>query len=230
MPNVPYFGIHTTPHGISFLEQQKTPRAGSTRREPTATNALGMSLTSPFRVRPAGDIRHCPHDIRINEAAPASHHWEAFCEMVEDDPLLQALLPVPRTPNRLVFSYHWPNCAEVLALLSKMSAPLEPVVKTIYNITARQAAAQLEITNVQPLVLVDAMSMHIEKLEQMAAGAWGKPRNLIVIGREQMIPPPAFKVVETKLANRELSDLIELPWERIGGTVARKVMRGEWKI
>ena len=230
MPIVHYFGIHTTPHGISFLEQQKTPRPGSTKREPTATNALGTNLISPFRVRPIGEVRHCPHDIRINEAAPAGHHWERFCELVEDDPLLQALLPVPRVPNRLLFTYQWPNYAEVLALLSKMSAPLEPCVKTIYNITARQVASQLEITNLSPLVLTDATSGHIDKLVMMAAGARGLPRNLIVIGRDQMIPPPAFKVVETKLAKLELAELIELPWERIGGSVTRKVMRGEWKI
>src|SRR5882724_1178591 len=91
---VSYYGVHSAPDGVAYLEQG---RGG--------TNAVGLREKSPFQVRLAGRARPCNHNIQLAAQNPVERHMQVFGQVFAD-PLVQAMLPVPRKGPKAFYFAH----------------------------------------------------------------------------------------------------------------------------
>lgn len=215
---VPYYGIHRTSTGVAYLQQGRS-----------GTNALGLREKSPFVVRlPTGRV-HCNHQIPLSAPVPHDHHWEIFLKLV-DDPLVEAMLPLPKEPGEGVYFLPAEDDRHTLALvmLSTMSSPIYPCVVPAWMMRREKLVAELYSTNVQPLVVTHLTAKHSDLVNELTMVAATAPRKLLLVGKPDVIVPKSVKRLETDLFSHEMEDLQGLPWEILGATLIRKYMRGEW--
>jgi hypothetical protein len=219
---VSHYGVHWTADGIAFLEQGG-PRGGS--------NAIGLALKSPFRVRLEGKTRSCNHNIPL--AAPTLNpvHVEAF-KRIRHDPLVGAMFPVPKEQGTSGVWYvndQNDKLGLFLALLSRMSSPVHGIIQPIW--LAKTPAAvieELKVTNVQPLVLTDVQPKDTAVVEMFAKAAMFLPRRLVLAGRAEVaLPSSVIRIASSRIPELDLKDLMTLPWETFGATMIRKYMRNE---
>jgi len=122
---VSHFGIHIDSDGVAFLEQGR----GS-------TNVVGLSRKSGLEVRLPSRRKHCNHQVPLSSPVPHDHHWQFFGSLLSD-PLVRAMLPVPKSDDRLFYIGDNPRLSTVLILLSKLSSPIHNVVVPIWALKRR---------------------------------------------------------------------------------------------
>ena len=117
-------------------------------------------------------------------------------------------------------------------LLGNLSAPIYHVVVPIGTLTKATIVAELQSTNVQPLVLIGIEAKHSAMLAGVAEAALSLPRTLILSGRDDVPLPPQVRRITSRLTDdvRNLHDLMALPWEQLGAAVVRKYMRNDWTL
>jgi hypothetical protein len=215
---VTHHGIHFDPEGVAFLEQGR----GS-------TNAVGLHRKSPFVVKLESSKRHCNHMIPLSTPVPNDHHWEFFMSLL-DDPLVRAMLPIPKADGGVYFVANQPNLTMLLVLLSKMSSPIYNVVIPMWTLTGPAILTELQNTNVQPFVITDCEPKHSDLISKISQAAVYLPRKVVFAGDANVALNPGCKRITTTLTDpkHNLNDLAALPWEQLGATVVRKFMRREW--
>jgi hypothetical protein len=215
---VAHYGIHADEIGVMFLEQGR----GS-------TNAVGLNKKSGLVVKLPSGKKHCNHMIPLSIPVPADQHWDAFAALL-DDPLVRAMLPIPKADGGVYFVETQPNLDQVLVLLSKMSSPIHNIVVPAWMLTPQAIVTELQSTNVQPFVIVGVEPQHSQMLSQVAQAAPFLPRKVVFVGTSDVIVPPNVQRLKTKLASQayQMADLMVLPWEALGAVVVRKFMRKEW--
>jgi hypothetical protein len=215
---VTHYGVHWDRDNVAYLMQG---RGG--------TNAIGSATRPPFRVERPGRSRHCNHQIPLATPVPNDHHAEYFLQMF-DDPLVQAMLPRPKEDGGVYYIEETPYVLELLVLLSKLSSPIYGVVQPLWNMPAQRILDELDMTNVQPLVVVSCEAKDSGVINQIAKMAIHKPRVLILAGNHDVVTPPQVKRIKTSIKEDKFqrNDLMTLPWEMLGAWVIRKYMRGEW--
>ena len=97
---VSHYGIHWTESKVAYLMQGRR-----------GTNAIGLKEKAPFEVHLPSRSRHCNHQIPLSAPVPNDHHWDFFMRIV-DDPLVQAMLPIPKTTSGGVYYLSDPGTAE----------------------------------------------------------------------------------------------------------------------
>lgn len=219
--NVGHYGVHWSPDGIAFLEQGG-PRGGS--------NALGLAVKSPFRVRIEGRNKTCNHNIPL--AAPSLNpiHQERFAAIATDT-LVSIMYPVPKREGTSgVWYVDDPDdkLSLWLSLLSRMSSPIRSIINPIWAMKTGSVVDDLANTNVQPYILCDVQPKHTEIVNQVVKAASYQPRTLILVGRPEVVLPPMAMRIKTAITSYDLRDLVPLPWEAYGATITRKYMRNEY--
>lgn len=217
---VTHYGVHWAHGGIAFLEQDQ-PRGGA--------NALGMREKSPFRVQPLKRTMRCNHRIPLAAPNPDETQLQFFLELVEKDELVRAMLPIPKLDQGVYFlaSEEQERLELPLVFLSKMSSPITSVVMPIWMMTLQQIMDQLQVTNVQPLVLIGITAEHTRTISQAAKAAAVSPRTLVMVGATDVVAPPTVRKIKTSITDWPNTELALLPWDVFGAWACRKAMRNE---
>ena len=131
-----HYGIHVDDTGVAFLEQGR----GS-------TNAAGLSRKSGLEVRLRSRKQHCNHQIPLASPVPHDHHWELFGSLL-GDPLVRAMLPVPKSDGGVFYIADNPRLCMIMVLLTKLSSPIHNVVVPISMLNEATVVAELQSTNI----------------------------------------------------------------------------------
>jgi len=224
MSTVTRYGVHWAPGAIAFVHQQ---RGGS--------NAIGLREPSPFRVRvPRNKL--CNHQIALNATNPAREHLAAFRRLLEEDSLMRFMLPLPKDvdPDHTggVGTISVENVrAELvrLTLLAKLSSPIRMPVMWMNLTTVHAIMEELQLTDVQPLILLGVEAEHSKAIRQIIdAASIDAPRRLLIVAKTD-VPVPAHELTHGCMTAMNLADLTLLPWEAFGACVLRAYMRREWE-
>jgi hypothetical protein len=211
------YGLHWTNDGIAYLHQGRS-----------AQNFLSMKAPSPFLVIPAKRLM-CNHTFPTGAAVPDPIHWKQF-QALARDPLVQAMLPVPKQDHEAgVFVMEDTNDELNLTLLtlSRMSSPIAPIVRPIWHYTLGELTIELDRTNVQPLVLTQANPKHQKVLDAIISQARYTARRVIVTGTADLIVSKPAQRLRTGLLAGEEGHIVSLPLETLGMTVLKRHARRE---
>lgn len=213
---VPYFGIHWTDAGVAYLHQGRG-----------AANFLSLRAPSPYRVRPNG-VKTCNHMFPVSAAVPDPRHWEAFREYARD-PLVQAMLPIPKeqyTPGLFFIEDNSNELLRPLYTLSRLSSPIEPIVQAAWTITnTARLPVELGRTNVQPLVLTQLGVRQHALLEDLKDIAYNSRRKLVMTGSSHVIVSQPIERITTSLGIEDWDKLSQMPLENLGMMVLKRFMR-----
>lgn len=215
--DVSYFGLHEA-DGVLWLQQG---RGGH--------NFLGLNKKSPYNVAlRRKHNRACPHMINAASPNPDREQWARFLVLLQD-PMVRALLPIPKQYGDLVPYVNDPNneLAMKLVLLTKMSSPIYPMVMPFVGMTQAQILGELETTNVAPLVLTGVLPEHTTDLHELAQKARLLPRKLLCTGDSTVVIRAPLQRLQTLLWEYDELELAMLPWETLGAFVLRRHARGE---
>lgn len=183
-------------------------------------NFLGLKAPCPFRG--AGS---CNHLIPSAAPIPDQVHWEQW-QTIFKDSLVQMLLPVPG--QRIgFFSDPEQKLALYLLNLSRLSSPINSIVKPAWTLKVKDLERELSTSNIQPLVVVQATAKHqglIDALGQMSLYA---PRPVVIVGSPDVVVRPPIVRMETNIDSHPIETLITLPLESIGAAILRRAARRE---
>jgi hypothetical protein len=171
----------------------------------------------------------CNHLVPVAAPIPDRHHWQEFTRIM-GDPLVQAMLPIPRRPGKNTFFLEDPHndFGLFLVCLSRLSSPILPVVKSAGTIKVKDLEKEMSASNIQPMVVVQSTQKNqkvIDLIEQLAPYS---PRTVVITGGREVVVGPSFQKITTRV--RELiglEELISLPLENIGATIIRRYSRRE---
>lgn len=213
---VTHYGLHTTQDGIAYLHQGRK-----------ASNFISMRQLSPYEVTTKRN-RLCPHLINPASTVPDRAHWELFLRMFHD-PLVQAMLPIPKDRTSLVPFITDPNgeLTMDLVMLSRMGSPIYPVVIPIGKLSKQVILEELTLTNVLPLILTGIQTSDQRLINELAAESRTLPRKLILAGDDHMVIRPPLERIMTQLWDFDRVQLQSLNMETIGAAVLRRYARNE---
>lgn len=198
---VAHWGVHDA-EGIRFLEQAES------------TNALGLSIPSPFRVRLTRKSI-CNHNI------PLHLTLDQGVRFLLDHNLVRVMLPLPKTDEKVIYFVDEGWVTPVLATLQRLSSPVAGIVRPYWQRRTSEWMPELETTNVQPLVLTGIEPRHTPHIRRLAQAAAGLPRRLVLVGHAGTGTYPPIEKVRP-----EPIELPNVSWEEIGGAVLAEWMRG----
>jgi hypothetical protein len=218
MMNIPVscYGLHTDEDGIVYLHQGRN-----------ATNFIGLKKPSPFEVA-VPKKKACPHLISHAAPVPDHRHWAMFQRMLPD-PLVQALLPVPKEYLSLIPYLNDANneLAMSLAILTRMASPIYPVVHPVRKLTKGQVIDELSITNVCPLVLTGVQTSDNSYINELAREARTLPRRLLFTGDPSVVIREPLQRIQSNIWTMDELDMVGLPLETLGALLLRRFARGE---
>lgn len=188
------------------------------------SNFIGAKGICPFHVTSGA----CNHLIPAAAPIPDRVQWDYFLSFF-DDPLVKAALPLPhRSGNNAFFVEDGDDKLTMgLATLSRMSSPIRGVVKSAWALKVKDLESQLQGSNLQPLIIVQANQKSqplIDALTQMVAFS---NRTVIVAGRREVVVSAPLKRITTKIGDLDHLDLTALPMENIGAALLRRYARRE---
>lgn len=209
---VEHFGIHWD-GAIAWLIQG---RGG--------TNFVGLNKKTPFY----GPKMMCNHLIPTAAPIPDKVHWEAFRKILKD-PLTKVMLPIPRPAGDRAFYVEDPydDLNLYLSTLSRLSSPINSICKPAWMVKDKDVERRLQETNVQPWIITQMDTKHIDILNKVAKSTDYLPRVVIITGHGDVPVSKNLKKIETNIRDFPLEDLITLPLENIGATVLRRFTRKE---
>ena len=213
---VTHYGLHLTPDGVAYLHQGRK-----------ASNFISMRQLSPYEVLTKRG-RLCPHLINAASTVPDRAHWELFLRMY-DDPLVRAMLPIPKHRNELVPFISDPQGELLmdLVMLSRMGGPVSPVVIPFGKLSKTIILEELTLTNVLPLVLTGVETSDQKLMNELAVESRTLPRKLIFAGDDHMVIRTPMIRITTSLWDFDSIELQSLNMETIGAAVLRRHARGE---
>lgn len=209
------YGLHTSPEGVVYLHQGRS-----------ASNLIGLKAQSPFEI--IGKKRACPHMVHSSAPIPDRAHWRIFMRMFTD-PLVQALLPIPKEKTSLVPFLNDPNNELSLHLIGliRMSSPLFQMIHPISKLTPKQIISDLTLTNLAPLVLTHVKPSDQELMYQLAAQSRMLPRKLLFVGDPAVVIHTPLQRLQTTFWDLPIEMLSSLPMESLGAVIVRRYARNE---
>lgn len=219
MIEVPHYGLHWSEEGFAFLHQGRS-----------STNFFGLKKSSPFKVKTERPWP-CNHLINVASPVPDPVQWANFMKYA-DDPLVQAMLPIPKSdgdgrPPLVYVEDKEGDLDQVLVLLSKMSTPISQTLYPIWNLKAERIMQMAKLTNVQPLVLVRCSPKEQKKLDVLTESAPFLVRSIVLTGNRDVVVRKPAERIETKLTASDLTEMMMVPWEMIGAMLLRRFARKE---
>ena len=188
---------------------------------------VGIKSGSGYSTR---GLKTCTHEIPVPLTyRPVSRrHWQTFQKLF-NDPLVQAMLPVPKDGKVGTGVYFLdvakcPRYVEILAVLERMSSPMHRALRSWWSCRSSTLFKEMGYTNVHPLMIHNLRSVDVNETRQIASDALTRPRTVVLAG-EDMILSQDVTVLETGLNDLALDDLIALPWEHIGANVVLNYCR-----
>lgn len=213
---VSHYGLHSDPEGVAFLHQGRS-----------SNNFIGLKKSSPFEVQLRRG-KACPH--LINQAAPVPDrvHWTQFLRLLPD-PLVQAMLPIPKDRMASIPYVNDPQnaLAMILVTLSRMASPIYPAVLPLAKVTPAQVVQELSVTNVCPLVLTGAEAGDTPYLLELARESRFHPRRMIITGDSTVVVTSPLERIQTALWDFDALQLAAMPMESLGAMLLRRHARGE---
>lgn len=196
------FGLHHV-GGIPFLVQADG-----------VTNLISPELGNPFSLKlPLRGIQ-CPHDIKLDGASMSEPEWL-------QDPLVQALLPVPGPVGGRVKMLRDPNdrYAQIIQSLLRLSSPTEPMVQPVWWQSPFTGRRRYMASNITPIVWTAVTISHIDSLIEHCDMTRVFNRTTVVVAREELPLYRGMERIETGLTRVPDGD-----FEAIGAGVLRRWM------
>lgn len=145
------------------------------------------------------------------------------------DPLVRMMLPIPHPPDERAFFVEDPegDLSLYLSCLSRLSSPIQAIVKPAWMVTVGEIERQLRGSNIQPWVITRVDTKQLDLLDRLSDTAGHFPRTVLLAGNSDIPIPRAFKRVSTKIRDFPIEELVRLPLEVLGATVIRRWARKE---
>lgn len=213
---VTHYGLHWDMNGVAYLHQGRS-----------SYNFLGLRQRSPFLVKPHKS-QPCNHMINPAAPIPDPVHWRGFLK-IASDPVMQAMFPIPKQSDDAVIYINDAAGALTtkLILLGKMTTPIQHLVRPLQMVKPQWVRDQLEITNVQPLVLVGANAKQQKLINDLVSLNQFSPRRLILVGNPDVVCGSGLSRSTTGLFDQDVEDLANLPFDLIGAMLLRRHARHE---
>lgn len=222
---VPCYGIHfESDTKVGWLVQGRN-----------AQNAIGLRRPCPFRVQLPSGRRHCNFQIPQSAPTPNDYHWGWFAELVDSDPLVRSVLPLPKVDPGVYYISSADNPVRlnwVMSILARLSSPINSVMSDAHYTfpNAKNLAERIGETNIQTHFVYGLEAKHSSELSKFATAVSHGPGKVVLSGAPDVVVPQTAKRIETSLMNEaiDINDLNQLPWEILGATVTRFYLRHEW--
>ncbi len=213
---VSHYGFHADENGVWYLHQGRA-----------ANNFIGMREASPFVVTLRKN-RPCPHLINSAAAIPDTVHWHQFSRLL-NDPLVEAMLPIPKERSSLIPFLSDPNneLAMLLVILSRLSGPIYPVVQPLRSKSKGLILEDLSLTNACPLVLTNVQCSDNDYMFDLAREARTLPRRLLFTGEAEVVVRSPLQRLTTGFWDVDPLTLAALPMESLGALLVRRFGRHE---
>ncbi len=212
MTTADHYGVHWD-ESVAWLVQGRK-----------GNNFVGLKQQCPFRVN-AG---MCNHNFPIAAPVPDRIHWDLWTKIFPD-PLVQAMLPIPHEPGKNVFFIEDPynDLDQYIANLARLSSPLKSIIKPAWTVKVKALEKELNASNVQPLVLVQATQKCQEVVDTIGQLASFSSRTVVIIGSPEVVVSPPIQRIKTNIRSFSLTDLTMLPIEILGVATLRRFARHE---
>jgi len=211
------YGVHKGKNGVKHLFQDLCPRGW---------NFFGLQEDSGYSVK---SLRNgCSHAINpvLTHRPVADKHLETF-QSFSDDPLVQAMLPVPNGKVYFLDETILDNHVEWLSCLERLNSPLHSWVKPFWSSPLRKIITHLEKTNIHPMVLTGVKPTDAMDIAKLLEHAIRVPRTLILVGDPSVVLPKYVARLDTKIDQKvALSTMIKLPLEHIGAHLVSEHCQG----
>lgn len=188
------------------------------------SNFVGLKAQCPFEVK-AG---MCNHMVPTAAPIPDRVHWETWMKIFPD-PLVQAMLPIPKPMGQSAYYVEDPydDLGLYLATLSRLSSPIQRIIKPAWTMKAKQLEKELSSSNMQPLVLVQVDVKCQPVVDMIGKLINYAPRPVIMVGASDVVVRPPIQRINTEIRKHDLQDLMTLPLENLGATMIRRYARNE---
>lgn len=198
---VNHYGLHWADGDIGLLVQQNR-----------VDHILGVKFEIPVTVRSPRQGLSCPHDIKLDQAEPAS---------LPDDPLIQAMLPLPKQfgDKAVVLEDTLSNKTLVNELLRLCGGgAMFPLWAAAPEVTH----ARLHLTNVSPLVLFGYEPHYQPTISKLLEASFFAPRRLVYLAPSWAVLREEAERISTSLTKK---DVEALPLEQSGAHMLRERMK-----
>ena len=159
---------------------------------------------------------------------PDRVHWDKMLELFPD-PLVKAMLPVPSEPKKSTFYMNDPygDLSYYLSTLSRFSSPIQSVVKPIWDMKIKDLEQEMNSSNIQPLILVQASQKTQELVDVIGQMSSVAARTVIITGSNDVVVSEPMTRLTTNIREQDLNALMILPLENIGAAILRRYGRRE---
>lgn len=170
----------------------------------------------------------CNHLVNTAAAIPDKIHWSNFLKILQD-PLVQAMLPVPHREGERAYFVDDPydDLSLYLTCLSRLSSPILSVVRPGWLIRANEIEKQLLTTNIQPWVIPQVTTKDQNLVNAIAKISNYVPRTVVLSGHTEVVVSAPMRRIRTNIRDVNIEDLVTMPLEMIGSTLIRRFARRE---
>jgi hypothetical protein len=184
---VDHYGLHWLEGGIALLVQQDR-----------VSHVLGVHMNFDVKVRTR---RPCTHNIDLDSAVN-----DPILDEYRDDPLFQAMLPVPkRGPEKPLFLEDTDENRQRVQLLTALSSKAS--VHPFWIARPEVISQWLNETNVQPVVLFGPRIEHHRQLSRVLDAGTFSRRQLVVLGPRHTVTGGAAEHVTSRFRLDHDTDL-----------------------
>lgn len=214
---LPFYGIHED-DGLPFLYQDTCPQGWE---------FIGLNRKSNQTVKQLKN--QCSHNINVNLATRklSKLHVRKF-EAIMNDPLVQAMLPIPNGKTYFLDEQKLENSAVWLSCLERLNSPLHTWVKPAWVAGMAHIAKHMAMTNIHPMAITGFSINDGQSLSKLAEISMTAPRTVIFSGNSSLIIPKSVERIDTRLGSLiSLQELVSLPLEHLGSYIMAKYCMGE---
>lgn len=198
---VDHYGVHRIAGDIALLIQDNR-----------IDHVLGVPLEYEVKV---DTRRPCTHSIDLDLAE------EGF---ISDDPLFQAMLPIPKIgPEKPLYLEDTADNRRLIQELGRLTTPGSFSILQPFWIVKQQ---WLQETNIQPLAIYGVGLNNAQQLLRLMDVGLVSQRRLIVLGPGLMAIGERGVRITTSVS---LEEVQSLPLEKIGAWALKQHMLGKWR-
>ena len=196
-------------------------------------NFAGLKAQCPFTV----DGGMCNHLIPAAAPIPDRLHWDTWLKIFHD-PLVQAMLPIPRPPGQNIFFVDDESMGALdpyLYNLARLSSPINSIIRPGWLGKIKNLEQELTASNVQPWVITQLDTKQQTLVDSIGRLATFSPRTVVLVGRPEMVASRPLQRIQTKITefdqsggawSRSVRSRSVLERAALGGNEPRTAARG----
>ena len=210
------FGIHKY-EGINYLHQKD---GGS--------NFVNLKEKSPLTVKNPYGIKTCNHMIPTTLSSLDKNDWNLF-EKILNDPLIQVLLPLPRSEGKKFYYIddQMDQLSRYLVLFSGLSSLIRNILRPAWTFKVDDLQKQMSLSNIQALILTQTTTKQQKIVDHVAKLTAYEPRTVLLTGDPDVIATKPCIRIKTDILNISFEDLAKINMQNIGAEVIRRYCRNE---